>query len=125
MTLEKAVEMFDSERSNSVDILKKIRWISQLDYKITTELTEPRGDRAFEGYTATTPLNTVLRAPDNYGEIYQLYLNMKLDYMNGEIARFNNSALLFNNMYKDLGNYLNRKQKVLKETKIKAGDLYV
>lgn len=125
MTLEKAVEMFDSERSNSVDILKKIRWISQLDYKITTELTEPRGDRAFEGYTATTPLNTVLRAPDNYGEIYQLYLNMKLDYMNGEIARFNNSALLFNNMYKDLGNYLNRKQKVLKGTKIKAGDLYV
>ncbi len=125
MTLEKALEIFDSERTNGVDIAKKIRWISQLDYKISSELTEPRGDVAFEGYEASTPLTTVLKAPDEFGEIYGLYLNMKLDYMNGEIARFNNSALVFNNMYRDLSNYLNRKKAVIKQIGIKAGDLYV
>ena len=50
---------------------------------------------------------------------------MKLDYMNGEIARFNNSALVFNNMYRDLSNYLNRKKAVDKKVGIKAGELYV
>jgi hypothetical protein len=125
MTLEKAIELFDSERSNGVDIDKKIRWVSQLDYKITAELTIPRGDAVFEGYDISTPLNTVLKAPDEFGEIYGLYLNMKLDYMNGEIARFNNSALLFNNMYRDMSNFINRKKAVLKKTKMKAGDLIV
>lgn len=125
MTLEKAVELFDSERSNGVDIDKKIRWISQLDYKINAELTEPRGEGEFSGYDASTPLSTSLKAPDEFGEIYGLYLNMKLDYMNGEIARFNNSALLFNNMYRDMSNFINRKKAVIKQTKIKAGDLIV
>lgn len=125
MTLGKAIEIFDSERSNSVDMDKKVRWISQLDYKINLEITRPRGDEAFGGYDASTPLITVLKAPEEFGEIYSLYLNMKLDYMNGEIARFNNSALLFNNMYRDMNNYMNRKQAVLNQADIKAGDIYV
>lgn len=125
MTLRKAIEIFDSERSNSVDIGKKIRWVSQLDYKISSEITEPRGDEPFEGYDISTPLETILKAPEEFGEIYGLYLNMKLDYMNGEIARFNNSALLFNNMYRDMSNFMNRKKAVLKQSEIKAGDLYV
>ena len=125
MTLRDAIEIFDSERSNSVDVAKKIRWVSQLDYKINSEITVPRGDVAFNGYDISTPLDTVLKAPDEFSEIYSTYLNMKLDYMNGEIARFNNSALLFNNTYRDLNNYINRNQAVLRQAEIKAGDIYV
>ena len=125
MTLEKAIEAFDAERSNGVSMAEKLRWISQLDYKISSEITRPRGDDEFMGYTVSTPLDTVLKAPDEYGELYPLYLNMKLDYMNGELARFNNSALLFNNMYRDMSNFVNRQRAVLKQTEIKAGDLYV
>ena len=125
MTLEKAIEAFDAERSNGVSMAEKIRWLSQLDYKISSDITVPRGDEEFKGYTVSTPLNTVLRAPDEYGEIYPLYLNMKLDYMNGELARFNNSALLFNNTYRDMSNFINRQRAVIKQTEIKAGDLYV
>ena len=125
MTLEKAIEAFDAERSNGVSMAEKIRWLSQLDYKISSDITVPRGDEEFKGYTVSTPLDTVLRAPDEYGEIYPLYLNMKLDYMNGELARFNNSALLFNNTYRDMSNFINRQRAVIKQTEIKAGDLYV
>ena len=125
MTLEKAIEAFDAERNNGVSMAEKIRWLSQLDYKISSDITVPRGDEEFKGYTVSTPLDTVLRAPDEYGEIYPLYLNMKLDYMNGELARFNNSALLFNNTYRDMSNFINRQRAVIKQTEIKAGDLYV
>ena len=125
MTLAKAVENFDFERANSVSIERKIAWISQLDYKISAELLEPRGAESFKGYTEMTSLETELKAPDEYGEIYSLYMNMKLDYMNGEIARFNNSTLLFNRMFKELSDFINRKQAVIKNTAIKAGDLIV
>ncbi len=125
MTLEKAIAHFDAERVNSLDVAKKIRWVSQLDYKIFSEITEPRGDGGFKPYNIASPLATPLRAPDEFAEIYTLYLNMRLDYMNGELARYNNSALLFNNMYRDMCNYINRNRQVLKKTQIKAGDIYV
>lgn len=125
MTLAKAIENFDFQRANSVNLERKIEWISQLDYKISSEITEPRGGEKFNGYSELTSLDTVLKAPDEYGEIYSLYMNMKLDYMNGEIARFNNSAMLFNRMYKELSDFTNRAQAVIKKTTIKAGDLYV
>ena len=125
MTLAKAIEKFDFQRSNSVTLERKIEWLSQLDYKIFSEITEPRGDDEFKGYTELTSLDTKLKAPAEYGEIYSIYMNMKLDYMHGEIARFNNSAMIFNRMYKEMNDFVNRKQAVTKKTLIKAGDLYV
>ena len=125
MTLMKAVENFDSERVNNVSIERKITWLSQLDYKISSEILEPRGEEKFNGYTETTPLSQDLKAPEEFGEIYSLYMNMKLDYMNGEIARFNNSVLLFNRMYKEMNDFINRKKPIVAKTEIKAGDLLV
>ena len=125
MTLAKTIEKFDFQRSNSVTLERKIEWLSQLDYKIFSEITEPRGDDEFKGYTELTSLDTKLKAPAEYGEIYSIYMNMKLDYMNGEIARFNNSAMIFNRMYKEMNDFVNRKHAVTKKTLIKAGDLYV
>ena len=125
MTLAKAIENFDFQRANSVSLERKVQWISQLDYKISSEITEPRGGEKFNGYSELTSLDTILKAPDEYGEIYNLYMNMKLDYMNGEIARFNNSAMLFNRMYKELNDFVNRNQAVVKRVTVKAGDLYV
>ncbi len=125
MILSKAIENFDSERSNSVTLERKIEWISQLDYKVSSEFLENRGGEKFTGYTASTPLETTIKVPDEFGEIYSLYMNMKLDYMNGEIGRLNNSTMLFNRMYKELGDHINRKKPVSNKTSIKAGDLCV
>ena len=125
MILSKAIEDFNSERSNSVTLERKIEWISQLDYKVSTDFLENRGGEKFWGYKVATPLETELKIPDEYGEIYSLYMNMKLDYMNGEIGRLNNSAILFNRMYKELGDFINRETPVSKKTRIKAGDLCV
>lgn len=125
MILSKVIEDFNSERSNSVTLERKIEWISQLDYKVSSDYLENRGGEKFTGYTAVTPLETELKVPDEYGEIYSLYMNMKLDYMNGEIGRHNNSTILFNRMYKELGDFINRRTLVTKKNTIKAGDLCV
>lgn len=125
MTLAKAIENFDSERVNKISLERKIEWISQLDSKIFSEILSTRGAEDFEWYTVSTPFTTTLRAPDSYSEIYTLYLNMKMDYMNGEIGRFNNSAMLFNRAYKEMHDAINRAMPVSKNTKIKAGDILV
>lgn len=125
MTLINAIEEFDMSRSNDVLFEQKIKWISELEHKINSEYLEIRGAEKFEGYTVETPRETALKAPSAFREIYSLYLNMKLDYFNGEITRFNNSALLFNRLYKEMGDAINRAVPVSKKTKIKAGDLYV
>lgn len=125
MTLSKVIEIFDKERANALSLKTKINWISALDMKISAELIEPRGGEKFEGYGETVSLMTETKAPDEYAEIYGLYLNMKLDYLNGEIARFNNCALLFNRTYKEMSGFVNRRQAVSKNTEIKAGKLYV
>lgn len=125
MTLAKALEAFDGERLNDVSIERKKEWISQLDSKIFSEILKERGVNSFKGYDVLTKPDIRLLAPEEYGEIYSLYMNMKLDYMNGEIGRFNNSALLFNRMYKEMYDSINRKKAVTRKTKIKAGDLIV
>ena len=125
MTLIEAIQAFDDCRSNELSLEQKIMWISELDKKISAEHLEIRGYERFNGYSYQHSMNEVVKAPEEFSEIYTLYLNMKLDYMNGEISRYNNSALLFNRAYKELGDAINRKLKVLKNSKIKAGDLYV
>ena len=121
MTLSEVIEAFDSERSNNVSILTKKRWISQLDLKIWGEIMKPRGDKDFYGYGKQIPLDAVVKAPPEYAEIYTLYMNMKLDYMNGEIGRYNNSAMLFNRMYKEMHDFINRNQQHPSNTVLKMG----
>ena len=122
MTLAEVIESFDSERTNNVSIITKKRWISQLDLKIWGEILKPRGDKEFYGYGKEIPLDTKVKAPEEYAEIYNLYLNMKLDYMNGEIGRYNNSAMLFNRMYKEMHDFINRQEKSPQNTDLKVGD---
>ncbi len=125
MTLAEVIENFDSERTNNVSIITKKRWISQLDLKIWGEILKPRGDKEYIGYGKEIPLDAKVKAPDEYAEIYTLYMNMKLDYMNGEIGRYNNSAMLFNRMYREMHDYINRSKPVSAKIEIKAGDNYV
>lgn len=125
MTLAEVIENFDNERANTVSVITKKRWISQLDLKIWGEILKPRGDEGYVGYGKEIPLDSQVKAPEEYAEIYTLYMNMKLDYMNGEIGRSNNSAMLFNRMYKEMHDFINRSQKVPENTDLKVGDYNV
>ncbi len=125
MTLINAIENFDVQRNNNLSLKSKIEFISELDYKINCEYLEQRGAEAFWGYDLSDLYETELKAPPEFSEIYSLYLNMKLDLINGEITRYNNSTMLFNRLFKEMGDSINRKQKVTVNCKIKAGNGYV
>ena len=63
---------------------------------------------AFTGYPETVDLDTRLRIPHPYDEIYRWYLEMKIDDANGEMTKYNNSAAKYNTYYQAYQNAYNR-----------------
>ncbi len=114
MTLMDAIHKIDTLKPNSYRLADKIKWISTLDGIIKTEIIDTHHDgedKAFGGYTEDTELTTLLLVPAPYDEIYLFWLESKIDYFNGETARYNNSISMYNEAYSAFERYYNRTHK--------------
>lgn len=120
MTIARAIEIFDREYQNLVDEKLKVNWLSQVDMKIYSELLKRRGVKKFSGYDESTRKTTTLLAPEEYSEIYSVYLSMQTNRVNGEIERFNNCAEIFNRLYYEMSCFISREKCVEGSAKIKA-----
>lgn len=122
MTVSEAISRADSLKPNSYRTTEKIRWLSYLDgivleetelshrsrrphrpkliVHVDGEPTAPVIDKPKTKYDEND-LETELLAPYPYDEMYVKYLEMKVDEQNGETARYNNSATLFNDLLAD------------------------
>ncbi len=124
MTTAKVISAFDSLRHNDISDRTKTEWVIELDKRVFSELIKdfaPPEKRKYAEYTD----GAELLAPEGYCDIYVLYLVMKYDELNGESARFNNSASLFNKAWYEMANFVSRTSLKPDSAKIKAGDIYV
>ena len=124
MTTAKAISAFDALRHNDIPDSTKTEWITELDKRVFSELIRdfaPPEKRTYAEYTD----GTELLIPEGYCDIYVLYLVMKYDELNGETARFNNSASLFNKAWYEMANFVSRTSLKPDSAKIKAGETYV
>ena len=62
----------------------------------------------FNGYNEKTSLTTELLIPAPYDEVYIRYLEMQIDYANGEYGKYNNSTTMYNTAYSAFDRYYNR-----------------
>ena len=111
MKIREAINDCDQLYKNTYKFGNKLKWLSDLDRRIYTELISPRKNPAitsFEGYTEDTDIETDLLVPDEYAEMYVKYLVSKIDYYNGEWERYNNSAAQFNELFSSYAAYYNR-----------------
>ena len=111
MTVNEAILLADRQRPNACAQLDKILWLSELDGRIKNEILDAREgfeDVVFTGYTGVSDGGTTLLAPHPYDCIYAYWLFTKIDFVNGETARFNNSALMFNTAWINLSSYVCR-----------------
>ena len=111
MTIMEALNRIDALKPNSYSPQDKTRWLSALDGIIKKEIidTHEGGEGvAFNGYTDATPLTTELLVPAPYDDIYIRYLEMQIDYTNGEYGKYNNSMSMYNSAYSNYANYYNR-----------------
>ena len=110
MTIIEAINRIDEVKPNHYDQPQKIKWLSTLDGIIKKEVIdihEGNEDVVFDGYTDDNALDELL-VPAPYDELYIRYLEMQIDYANGEYGKYNNSMDLYNEAYTAFKRYYGR-----------------
>ena len=111
MTLLEAINRIDVLKPNGYSQAEKIQWLSTLDGIIKREIidTHEGGEGVtFNGYTEETSLTTELLVPAPYDDVYLRYLEMQIDYANGEYGKHNNSMSMYDTAYSNFQRYYNR-----------------
>ena len=111
MKIIEAITQIDNLKHNTYSQNDKVQWLSRLDSnvkRLVIDTHEGGEEVRFTGYTAETDPNTVLLVEEPFDEVYLRYLEMQIDYANGEIEKYNNSAMLYNEAWLAFQNYYNR-----------------
>lgn len=111
MTLKECVANVRKMRSPSVDDATIINYINQCEQRIKTEIADNSADGAkyvFEEYTELTPRDTVLLAPDPYGETYVWFCLYMIDLARNNTVNANNSYSMFTDAWRRLAAFWRR-----------------
>lgn len=124
MTICDALNLVDDLKPNNIDRVRKIGWLNDLDRRVFDEIIA-RHERdagtpeTFAGYTEATDEDTSLLIPEPYSEVYRWFLEMQIDLANMEMAKYNNSLMLFDNAWKEFAGMYHRKHMPLCDTNFK------
>ena len=110
MKLREAIDRIDSLKHNTYTNGEKVEWLSRLDGTIKTEIldTHEVDEVFFQGYDEAVDMDTELLVDAPYDEMYIRWLEAQIDYYNGEIARYNNSMMMYQTAYDTYSRYYNR-----------------
>lgn len=99
MTISAAIAACDRMRPNTFAYGEKEAWLRELEARIREEIVRTHeGAEAFLAGRAQEGEDALL-APGPHESLYLFYLLARIDLMNGETARYNESAALFNAQY--------------------------
>ena len=111
MTIAHAIARFDVLYPNVFPYAEKLRWLSVLDGQIFQDIVSvypENAGRTFAGYGIGTDKQTELLVPFPHDDIYIKYLAAQSDKINSDVARYVNSAAVFNAAYSEFAAFYNR-----------------
>ena len=114
MTIIDAITRVDRLKPNGYSQSDKVWWLSTLDGTVKVEVIDTHEggeDVLFAGYNDETLLTTELLVPAPYDNVYIHYLEMQIDYANGEYGKYNNSLSMFEAAMTAFKKYYNREHK--------------
>lgn len=110
MKVREAIDRIDSLKHNTYTNGEKIEWLSRLDGQIKNEIIDTHEggqDIIYKPYTEQD-MERELMIGIPYDDIYIRWLEAQIDYYNGEIARYNNSMLMFQAALDNYKRFYNR-----------------
>lgn len=110
MKVREAIDRVDGLKHNTYTYGEKVEWLSELDGIIKNQIidTHESDDEVFfYGYTEDN-METELLVEAPYDVLYIRWLEAQIDYYNGEIARYNNSMMMYQTAYDTYERYYNR-----------------
>lgn len=111
MTIIEAINRIDTLKPNTYTPETKIYWLSKLDGIIFDKIIKTHEDAViseFKGYTPETSMETELIVTAPYDDIYIKWLEVQIDYANGEYDKYNNSIVAYNDAYAEYERHYNR-----------------
>ena len=110
MTLGQAIDRIDSLKHNTFSNAEKVEWLGRLEGTIVQQIISTHeGDGvSFLGYDEAEDMDTELIVEAPYDDVYLRWLEMQIDYYNGEIGRYNNSSAMFQAAYDAYARHYNR-----------------
>lgn len=113
MTINEAITRTDSVKPNEYSLNDKIKWLEMLDDRIMREIIDTHEmpeEIYFYGYT-NTPIDIrkeeLLMPFPAFEGVYTSWLMAQIDFANMDTARYNNSMIMFNQLYSELCAYVN------------------
>ena len=111
MKIIEAINRIDSLKHNTYSQSDKVGWLSRLDSmvkRLVIDTHEGGEGVVFKGYTDEADLLTTLLVPAPYDDVYIRYLEMQINYANGEFGKYNNSRDMFEEAYDAFARSYNR-----------------
>lgn len=123
MTIKECIDIVDNLKPNQYSIEDKVDWLSYIDHSIINEvlLTHDGYDGRYDNFAGYAPdrLEMALIVPSPYDRLYPAYIKMKIDEENGETARYNNSATMFNSYMTEYRKHYNKHHMPLQKNMMK------
>ena len=114
MKINEAINRLDALKFNTYTQEDKVDWLSRLDTMVKKQIIDTHecgGEISFQGYTADTPMDTVLLVPAPHDEMYLRWMEAQIDYHNGEYDKYNNAIILFNSIFEAYAAYYTQNHK--------------
>lgn len=120
MTIKECIDIVDDLKPNQYSTKIKVMWLSFIDEIIINDVlkTHKGYDGRYDDFTgySESKLSVPLIVESPYDRLYTAYLKMQIDAENGETARYNNSASLFNSYLMEYKKFYNKNHIPLSET---------
>lgn len=106
MTIIEAINGVNLLKPNKYTQEQMVEWLKNIDGLIHQQVIETHeGGEALKEYDS---LNSKLLIPFPYEEIYINYLAMKIDFANGDIKKYNNSAAVYETSLREYKRWYHR-----------------
>lgn len=104
-TFSEIINRVDLNKPNAFDQEEKLRWLTELDGKIATEvmMMSITGVRNLPRGVAALDCEPLVSFP--YDDLYDRWLEAKIDYHNGEFDTYQNSMQAYNAAYNNFVNW--------------------
>lgn len=124
MTIKECIDIVDDLKPNQYSTKVKVMWLSFIDEIIINDVlkTHKGYDGRYDEFTgySENKLSVPLIVKSPYDRLYTAYLKMKIDAENGETARYNNSAELFNSYMMEYRKFYNKTHMPLSDAEKRA-----
>ena len=110
MKIIEAINRLDALKFNTYTQSDKVDWLSRLDSMVKNlviDTHEGAEEVDFTGYDDNTNLDTVMLVPAPYDEMYLRWMEVQIDYHNGEYDKYNNAIIMFNTAFEAYKRYYN------------------